>query len=215
MLVQNEIHSLRRKRALLQSRCRRLENRLATANSSGAHEEASTAPRSITMHDNVEDQDISKEEPPTNRPRVSTDGRFLRATLLGHLQKAQRDLASERDNPETQRRMAALEHVDAKVANQERQRMEAVMEEMNQKLTDTKNLLSTVEEELSQKQSQLMGSVLTNHYSHMAKFIATKTQPTLWWMPGKESEALEPLRRSTSQFVGHKLEDIKTRLGQC
>ncbi|CDR97684.1 hypothetical protein, conserved [Babesia bigemina] len=163
---------------------------------------------------------------------VAGHKRILRTSILGHLQRAKDALAKEREKEsvsvfsgstmraQTIKHMEKEQLVASKLADQERTKLEQLSHELRAQMAASEEQLRAVESELNVKCNELMVSVhvstakraqktsLTQHYEHMANFIATQAQPTIFWAPRNFNPELESLRGRTQQFISEKVAAI-------
>lgn len=56
---------------------------------------------------------------------------------------------------------------------------------------------------------------LSRYYKYMCNFIATTTQPTIFWVPRNFNPKLEQLRENTREFIAQKLQLIANTDYSC
>lgn len=110
--------------------------------------------------------------------------------------------------------------VASKLEKMEQERLKTISDEFRSQLNSSEERLRTVESTLTQKNNAIMVSSvqlkiiwaqkiqLTRHYEYMGNFIATKTQPTIFWVPRNFNADLETLRDATKHFINQKVAAI-------
>ncbi|KAK1441827.1 hypothetical protein BgAZ_501590 [Babesia gibsoni] len=217
-VLTREIRAILRERRSLKSSIRRLSNQI---DSDGATTLLSTrgvgdalngqkwrAKRQMSM-------DVEPEVEPEKRPKLgvpvdNVEGhrRILRAGLLGHLQRARDSLVKERERESTQKQIEKERVVESRLEKQEQEKIKTLSEELQAELASKKQSMELLETKLTQKNNEYVKMQLTRHYQCMGNFIATKTQPTVFWVPRNFNPDLEALRDSTKQFIEQKLAAI-------
>ncbi|KAK1939683.1 hypothetical protein X943_002298 [Babesia divergens] len=171
-------------------------------------------------------------KPETPAENLDNQKRILRTGLLGHLQRARDALVKEREKEsvcyavaivmflQTIKHMEKEQIVASKLEKMEQERLKTISDEFRSQLNSSEERLRTVESTLTEKNNAIMVSSvqlkiiwiqkiqLTRHYEYMGNFIATKTQPTIFWVPRNFNADLETLRGATKHFITQKVAAI-------
>ncbi|GBE62245.1 nuclear factor NF2, putative [Babesia ovata] len=236
--LQSEIRALLRKRRDLKSTIRRISSQVdsdapVTLLSTKASSEATNeGKRKLQEKMEVDEETEKRPKLESTEEHVAGHKRILRTSILAHLQRAKDALFKEREkesvsllhvssiSAQTIKHIEKEQHVASKLAEQERTKLEELSHELREQLGASEEQLRGVEAELSVKNNELMVGVnmstpkcaqkasLTQHYGHMSNFIATKTQPSIFWVPRNFNPELESLRGCTQQFVAEKVASI-------
>ncbi|GFE53851.1 nuclear factor NF2, putative [Babesia ovis] len=227
-VIQREIRSLLKERYSLKSSIRRISAQIGSGKVlRGSNIVSPDAPVTLLstkstlesggtqkrkMHDAM-DEDVTEE--PEKRPKltpgveqVEAQRRIMRSSLLGHLQRARDALSKEQEMENTMKQREKEQMIASKLAEQEREKLENISAELRTNLASNEERLRAVETELAEKNNTLMKSALKRHYDYMSNFIATKTQPTIFWVPRNFNSELESLRECTRQFIEQKVAAI-------
>lgn len=214
--LKREIRSILRERRMLKSSIHRLSSQV---DSDGA----TTLLSNRTTNDmqrgaKRRNRDSLQEELPEEkekRPKrevapehIDGQKRILRAGLLGHLQRARDSLAKEREKESVQKQHEKDRVIETKLEQQQQATIKALDEELKEKLASQKERMQTLNTKLTEKNNEYVKLQLTRHYENMGNFIATKTQPTIFWVPRNFNPELEALRDITKQFITQKVAAI-------
>ncbi|XP_953577.1 uncharacterized protein TA09650 [Theileria annulata] len=97
---------------------------------------------------------------------------------------------------------------DTKLEEKQKEQSTLLQKDIQEQYDINKNKLEILNKELLEKQTQLMRMKLKEHYESMGNFIATSTQPTIFWIPFKFNHHLNTLRNTTKNFINKKIELI-------
>ncbi|KAK2198155.1 Pinin-SDK-MemA protein [Babesia duncani] len=142
-------------------------------------------------------------------PTVDRNKRMLKVGILGHLVRARDALKKEQDQQNTIKHMEKDKMISLKLEEREKEQISLIQKDAKEQLAKEQESLKKIDESLLEKQTQLMKHKLKSHYTHMQNFIATKTQPTIFWAPRNYNPQLESLRNTTQEFIAQKLKAIE------
>ncbi|ORM40524.1 uncharacterized protein BXIN_1959 [Babesia sp. Xinjiang] len=226
--LQRDIRSLLQERNSLKASIRRISAQIDSDAPSTLLSIKSAAESSPNGKRKFKDSMEVDVEEPEKRPKlgsavehVEAQRRLVRSSLLGYLQRAKDALTKEQEKENVIKHQEKEQLIASKLADQEREKLEKISAELRNKLLAEEERLRVVESNLSEKHNELVvvvwchldnnimqKSSLTRHYEYMSNFIATKTQPTIFWLPRNFNTELESLRECTRQFIAQKVAAI-------
>ncbi|EAN34431.1 pinin/SDK/memA/ protein conserved region family protein [Theileria parva strain Muguga] len=153
---------------------------------------------------------------PEKRPRVEDDSetvhrhkRLMKVGLFGYLLKAKDALVKEKDDQKILKHIEKEKLIDTKLEEKQKEQSTLLQKDIQDEYDVNKKRLEEITTELNKKQTQLMRMRLCEHYESMGNFIATSTQPTIFWAPFKFNHHLNTLRDTTRNFIDKKIELIQ------
>ncbi|UKJ88510.1 hypothetical protein MACJ_000954 [Theileria orientalis] len=216
--LQNEIRSLVQERKSLNLLLKRLSNQMSNFNEGDSNVLLSSkvlTQFSMESRRKPKDSEDFKDYEPEKRPRVEEDTetvhrhkRLMKVGLFGYLQKAKDALVKEKDDESAVKHLEKEKLIDNKLEERQKKQFSILAKDIEEQYNTSKQKLEALELNLSEKRTQLMRIKLKDHYENMKNFIATSTQPTIFWVPRRFNDHLESLRASTRSFVSKKIEII-------
>ncbi|EKX74385.1 conserved hypothetical protein [Theileria equi strain WA] len=216
--LQDEIRSLVHERNSLNNLIKRLKSQIDGNNDgilNGLLSTKASIDTSLEGKRKLTEDDPSTTDEVEKRPKVEEDNatvdrhkRMMKIGLWGHLQKAKDALAKEKNDQNVIKHIEKGKMIETKLEERQKEQLNNLTKDIEEKIKQHEEKLVQIESSLSEKQTLLMRLKLKQHYETMGNFIATTTQPTIFWVPRKFNENLESLRNSTREFINKKLEII-------
>ncbi|KAF8822353.1 nuclear factor NF2 [Cardiosporidium cionae] len=151
------------------------------------------------------------------RPKIIIDEkteernrRLLNFGVLGHLNRARDQLQKEENSKQAQLQKSKVQRVAEKLQHGKKNLVELRRMDFELKRNEDVKKYENVEQQLIEKENELLRMNLAKHYQNMKNFISTKTFPTLFWLPAIMDEKTEQLKMDTVKIIEEKIETLRT-----
>eukprot|EP00916_Digyalum_oweni_P014736 GHVL01024129.1.p1 GENE.GHVL01024129.1~~GHVL01024129.1.p1 ORF type:complete len:297 (+),score=87.46 GHVL01024129.1:82-972(+) len=153
------------------------------------------------------------------RPKVLEDEQIvkrhknmLQRGLLCHLSAAKKRLEDESHSQQQQKMREKQEAVKKKICNAQENFAELRRMDAQGNKQQAQDDLKRINRQIEEKDMYLLQCVLEDHYKCMGKFIRTKAEPAIFWLPVKHNEKTKKLLRETADVIERKMESLKHEL---
>lgn len=151
-----------------------------------------------------EPQIEKKPERKIAEPEVRRSRRLF-GFLVGHLQKANATLDAEKNDARQEKQRALEEEVEEKLSQVSRELAEARRQEYLSQKEQDRELVRSLRQQIAEKDAELLKAKLKSHYAHMAAFVRTRHEPSIFWMPSKHNSVTRELQETTALEIQAKL----------
>mmetsp|Transcript_60248 Transcript_60248/g.111711 ORF Transcript_60248/g.111711 Transcript_60248/m.111711 type:complete len:311 (-) Transcript_60248:115-1047(-) len=193
--VEEEIAELKKEQHRIEDHVRKMDEKMGTLGVRPAYLDEVERPKDGEEKDGQDKNDKKSRSRSRSRSRDRRSkkpdprAKAMMKAMLGHLGAARKRLTKDADS--------AKEMQDVK-----RKELEEAKERATEKISE-------VVKQINDKELVLLQHKLEHHYSLMGNFIKTKTSPTIFYMPAKQTEETERLLEDTRAAIDNKISALQ------